>query len=195
MDDEWQDTLVGLGHSVSVQSASYLNSPGNLENVDILIWSSGVMSISSTQWGTIDSFVAGGGGAYLQGEYQTTYSTNQAFASILGNAGISFTWTGTVSGQLSPVTIAGCWDEQPRAVSPLSYYWYGATGTVSHADVDVLLTGNGQPVGWTWCDPGPGGLLVHNTDQDWVRGSDSNANARTFMQNIADALANPQVCR
>lgn len=58
-----------------------------------------------------------------------------------------------------------------------------------------VVTEGSQPVGWTFCPTTAGaGYLMSTTDQDWVRQSDSHAEARTLMRNILHRLAFPDRC-
>jgi hypothetical protein len=191
MDVEWQTVAAGMGHTATIRQQTFLDNIASLAATDVLIVSSGVIGLPSARVATIQSFLGNGGGVYLQGEYQITYETNLAFAQIVNATGGTFTWSMTVSGELSPATVGGCIGSAPEAISPLNYHWYGATGTGSP---EVLITTGGTtPIGWSHCLPGTtDGQLIHTTDQDFIK--ESTAEDQAFMRNVIARLAFATAC-
>jgi hypothetical protein len=108
LDAEWQAVSSALGYTTTIRQQTFLDNIANLAATDVLIISSGVLSLPAGRVATIQTFLSNGGGVYLQGEYLTTYETNQAFATIVGASGGSFSWSMTVMGDLNPVAVAGC---------------------------------------------------------------------------------------
>ncbi len=192
MDARWRDTLAPLGHTVTIRPQTALDdSTSLLAGADVLIVSSGLIDLPAGRVDTIGEFFAAGRGVYIQSEYQTTYSPNVAFATLVSRYGGSFTWSSTVSGSLTP-TVQGCWATEPESVSSMSYFWYGATGSGS---VESVLVHSGQPVGFAFCGSSAGrGLLLTTTDQDWVRQSTSHAEAPVLMRNFLARLAFADRC-
>lgn len=188
----WHGVAQSLGHVATIQPQSFLDDVANLANTDILVVSSGTYPLSATGVATVLSYLQSGGGVYLQGEYLTTYQTNQAFAQIVNATGGTFVWNDTVVGDLQPVQTLGCLAVSPEVVPPLDYFWYGANATTSTAE-PILTAAGGQEIGWSWCLPGAGnGLIVHTTDQDFINNAGSED--LTFMRNVLRRLAFPQSC-
>lgn len=167
MDTQWQNVATGMGYTASINPQSTLDTTGFFATTDILVVSSGVITLSGLALTNIKDFVNGGGQVYLQGEYLTTYNTNILFADICNSLGGSFSLGTTYSGDISPMAVSGVLSTTPNAVSSLSYHWYGASGTAG-ALVTPFMHYSGADFGWIFEAPG-GGRVVHNTDQDWVR--------------------------
>lgn len=185
MDARWLAVANGLGHNATIRPQTFLDDIGNLANTDVLIVASGTIALPAGRSATIASFVQSGRGVYLQSEYQTTYSTNITYAALVNNSGGSFSWVGTVTGALEPVNVLGCMSTHPELVSPLPYYWYGATGNTT---AEVVLEKDGQGLGWAHC-ASTGALVVSSTDQDWVRPANANPTSEVLLRNILTRLA------
>jgi len=173
MDVEWSSVASAEGFSPTIISQAQLDSGSFIANTDVLVVSSGVITLSGAGRSQIEAFLAGGGGVYLQGEYLPTYTSNQAFESIVNSLGGSFAVGGTVSGDLVPMNINGPLSSTPYAVGSLSHHWYGCTGAAG-GSVTPFMNYAGDHFGWLYDVPG-GGRIVHNTDQDWIRLTTSTA--------------------
>jgi len=196
-DGNWQTIATGLGHTVSIQPLIALNNTSFFATTDILIVSEGVTTtLTSTQIATIQSFLQVGKSVYLQGEYQTTYSTNQAFTQIVNTLGGTMTWGGTVSGSLTP-NIYGSLSTTPNSVPALTSFWYGATytSTVSCNLVPFIITPAGQAVGWMFVPSNSSyGRMIFTTDQDYAGSLGfGNIDSKNLMRNIIYHLADKTV--
>jgi len=192
-DLRWQEILAADGHTVTISMQTALDDlPALLSSTDVLIVASGQMTLSASRVATIRGFVEAGRGVYLQSEYDTAYSPNQAFATLVGDLGGSFTWSMSVSGTLTP-TVSRCFAESPTPVSRLEYFWYGAAGTGT--GVIEFLHQGATPLAYARCRPG-GGLLVTTTDQDWVREANNTAypSHAPLLRNIFARLTYPSTC-
>ncbi len=194
-DDTWMAALASLGHSGTLKPISFLNDANNVAGYDVLVISSGVEAISAQQQATIQGFVQSGKGVYLQSEYQTSFPSNQAFANIVKNLGGQFTWTGTVSGQLSPVTIEGCWAKYPNAVATYDYFWYACEATPNSPGLSTVISKNGHALAFSYCVQAPTrGLILTTSDQDFLM--NGTASVRTkLLQNFLARLAWAKQCK
>ena len=190
MDVEWRNLATSLGLSATISPQTVLDNENFFATTDILIVSSGVIALPVNRVTTVLHFLQAGKGVYLQGEYDINYQSNLAFKSIIEQTGGSFTWTNSVSGSLEPITPQGCLAATNICTSPLTYFFYAATGTWNAAGLTPFLFSNASPIGWTYDPPGLG-RMVFNTDQDWVRARDMNPTHIDLMQNILMRLGNP----
>jgi len=87
MDINWQTAAANLEHEVEILPQVTLDDTLFFENTDILIISSGVISISQNRRDIIQQYVQQGGNAYIQGEYLSSYDSNQLFQQIVNNLG------------------------------------------------------------------------------------------------------------
>jgi hypothetical protein len=196
MDDIWETKVRDLGHVPSVISQSALSSTGFHATTDVLIVSSGVDNIPAAAVSSIQTYVQGGGVAYVQSEYLTTFGGNIAFAQLVNGLGGSFAWSSSVSGDLQPMTVGTCIGETPTLLGTLSYHWYGCAGTISGAGSAPFMTWSGQDIAFHFCSPVAGeGAIITTSDQDWVNQSGSDPEAQLLLENILTALAaHPQSC-
>lgn len=189
MDIEWQNVATAMGFTASIDPQSTLDSTAFFATTDILVVSSGIIGLSSTASTNVINFVSGGGQVYLQGEYQTSYSTNILFADIVNSLGGSFSLGSTWSGDLIPMAISGVLSTTPNSVTSIGYHWYGADG-VAGALVTPFMHYGGADFGWMFEAPG-GGKVVHNTDQDWVRVSTSPALQENILTYLSTGPSGP----
>lgn len=166
-DSVWQSVASAEGFVAGIYPQSTLDTTAFFSSTDILVISSGLISLSTTAVSNIDAFLASGGDVYIQGEYLPTYGPNIAFQTIVNGSGGGFSIGGTVSGDLNPMDISGVLSTTPYVTGSLSYHWYGCNGT-SGSGVTPFMHYGGSDFGWMYEYPG-GGRLVHNTDQDWIR--------------------------
>lgn len=166
-DIEWLAVANAEGFSASIGSQATLNSTTYYATTDVLVISSGVITLSAGAVANIQGFLAQGGSVYLQGEYLPSYATNQAFATIVNGDGGGFAVGSTVAGDLQPMAVSGTLSNTPYATGSFSYHWYGCDGS-SGAGVTPFMHYGGSDFGWMYT-MASGGRLVHNTDQDWVR--------------------------
>ena len=129
MDIQWYNTALNLGYSADIKEYAFLNDKCNLKNTDILIISSGLISLSSLQLNNIEAFVAHGGQLYLQSEYLLSHPGNIAFKSIVQNLGGAFSWNGQGSGQQVPMVVKSPINNNYNSADFLNYFWYGTYGT------------------------------------------------------------------
>jgi hypothetical protein len=179
MDDQWLTVASGMGFTATINPQSTLDSTAFFGTTDILVISSGVISLSSAALTNITDFVSGGGQVYLQGEYLPTYNTNILFGSLVNSLGGSFSLGSTWSGDLIPMAVSGVLSTTPNTVGSIGYHWYGADG-IAGALVTPFMHYGGSDFGWMFEAPS-GGKVVHNTDQDWIRVATSQALQQNFL--------------
>ncbi|MBL7712125.1 MAG: hypothetical protein JNL13_06665, partial [Chitinophagaceae bacterium] len=186
----WQNVASGLGHTALIVPVSILDDTDFFDTTDILIVSYGMTgAFNATQQDNIEKFLKTGKSVYIQGEYQTTYPGNVACSDIVTHLGGSFSWLGTVEGNLKPEVI-GSLSYKNDTTTALPYFWYGTTGTTSCNVMAFLATDSWQAVGWMFRPPNPSyGRLIFTSDQDWVLTSSSYAPAEKLMKNIVRHLA------
>jgi hypothetical protein len=165
---------------------------GNLDDTDILIVSSGVGPLRRARADVVEAFVRSGRGAYLQAEYTCEYDTNLHFARMMTAFGEDFSWSGTVEGQLAPVTIEGCFSTDPEPATQLDYFWYACEGVSNSPNITTVLSKDAARIAFTYC--GPAGKLITTTDQDFLRPQEERPTARILARNILAQLAFPQRC-
>ena len=116
-----------------------------------------------------------------------TYSSNQAFASIVASLGGTFTWDNSFTGNLAPVTVLGTYATTNNAVSPLSYYWWSYSGS-GDCNLVPMLEQGGEYHGFQYVPSNPlWGTISATTDQDFVGQSIS----INLMENIISHLITP----
>ena len=187
MDTEWSAVLTAMGHTPTILPQTTLDNTAFFATTDILIVSSGVIALTAARVATIQQFVQTGKPVYLQCEYLTTYTTNQAYASIITALGDSFTWNNAFSGDLAPVTVIGPHASTNNTVTSLSYFWYSYSGS-GDCDLVPFLEKGGEYHGFQYVSPNPAnGSIAATTDQDWVRTTTSTA----LMENIITLLITP----
>ncbi len=189
MDLDWQAVATLMGHTPTIMPQATLDNNAFFATTDILIVSSGTITLPANRVATIQQFLQTGKPVYLQSEYQASYTTNQGFASIVNALGGSFTWGNLVSGDLNPMVVLGNFATTNLTIAPLSYYWYSTAGTGDCSIVPFLSYGN-QHHGWQFIPPNPAwGNLVTTTDQDWVKYG--TGTFHNLLQNIITNMINP----
>lgn len=171
MDQKWQTIANSMGHTASVLPQTTLDNNGFFSSTDLLIVSSGVISLSAARVSTILLFLQSGKPVYIQSEYLASYSTNQAFASMITSMGGTFSWTTPFTGDLNPMTVLGSIAATPNVSGPIPYYWYSVAGSGDVNTIPFLQYG-GAYHGFVYQPTNPGyGKLMTTTDQDWIRTS------------------------
>jgi Secretion system C-terminal sorting domain len=169
MDINWQSVASGMGHTASIMPQTTLDNTSFIETSDMLIVSSGVIELPDYRVVNIQEMLEAGKPVYIQCEYLMSYTTTQAYASIVTNLDGSFSWSGESSGDLQPMEILGSLATTPNNVGSLSYYWYGVYGTGTTGMIEDLSYG-GNIYGWTFDPPNSAhGMMCCTTDQDWAR--------------------------
>ncbi len=189
MDVNWQTVAAGMGYTATINPQSTLNTTAFFAGTDILIISSGVITLSAVAMTNVAAYIGQGGRAYINGEYNcSAYNTNALFENIVAQfGGGPFNYLGTISGTLVPMNILGSLGTTNNVVSPLSYYWYGCRGLPGACSiVEPFLEFGGDYFGFIYCAPNTnGGRVIQTTDQDWV-----NQNTSTqLMENILTNLS------
>lgn len=185
MDQIWLTICQGMGHNTAIYGQSSLNDSTFYLNADLLIISSGVIPLSSTQVNTVRKAMQAGIPVYLQSEYSDTFSTNMAFQSLVNYFGGTFAWTGqTLPGSFSP-TVIGSFSNTPDTVTSLKFSYYSAKA-VSGCDVQVFLrigtTGHGYFFAPDYLSCG---AIATIPDQDWIVNPAADTISRNrLMRNI-----------
>jgi len=168
MDARWQAVATADGHTATVLPQTALDSLDGLADYDILIVSSGVITLPPERRAVIAGFAASQRGVYVQSEYLPSFTTNLAVAEIVAAHGGELTWTRSLEGVQNPTANVGCVATTPDEVPALTYYWWAATGTGNAPGLEAIQTApSGDPVGWSYCLPG-GGKVITGTDQDFI---------------------------
>jgi hypothetical protein len=190
MDQVWYNLLIGMGHTATIVPQTTLNSNAFFGGTNALIVSSGVINLSATAISTIQQFIQSGKSVYLQGEYLSSFNSNQAFASIVNATGGTFTSGSTVAGDLIPTNILNAFATTPNAVASIGYHWYGCTGSGCN-NVEYFMRYGASNIGFVYCPTiASYGDIIQSTDQDWVNGS----YGLPLMQNIVFALLSGNAC-
>jgi|GEM_PF-5850125 len=184
MDVIWREIAAGMGHNPVILPQSTLNDTNFFPTTDVLIVSSGVIDLPPNSVNTIELFLRSGKSVYIQSEYMNTYTTNQAFASIVNQNGGFFTWFETVTGTLQPIIVDGCLSQVYNQVISFNDFWYGCEG-IGDNTIEKSLWYQNQCIGFLFCPPNDSlGHMITNTDQDWIR----DRCCDPLMQNIISHL-------
>jgi hypothetical protein len=187
MDLNWSNIATTMGHTPLISPQTTLDNNSFFATTDILIVSSGVITLPNNRINTILQFIQSGKPVYLQSEYLPTYSTNQAFIYLVSQLGGTFSWTSLFSGNIAPVNILGTFATTNNIVSPISYYWYSTSGTGDCNTINFLESGGGYH-GFHYIPSNSSfGSIITTTDQDWVNQNTS----IELMQNIITHLITP----
>ncbi len=190
MDNVWQNLAQSLGYTAGIYPQTTLDNNAFFPVTDILVVSSGINALPPNRVNIIEQFILQGGNVYLQSEYLMSFSSNQAFQTIVNNLGGGFSWTADISGDLNPMNILGSLALNPFPVSPLGYYWYGCAGS-GCSNVDPFLEYQGQYFGFVFC-PGTAGVgkLITTSDQDWIRTATPNDSSlgKNILFMLADTI-------
>ncbi len=96
-DTQWQIAATNMGHSATIVPQTTLDNTGFIATTDLLIVSSGVITLPANRVASIQAMMEAGKPVYLQCEYPMTVTTTQAFEDIVNNLGYpftSFSWLG-----------------------------------------------------------------------------------------------------
>ena len=190
MDIRWEAICLGMGHSPVIYPYTHLDVLANFSSADILIVSSATLSNLMPfpqRVANIQQFLQSGGKIYLQSEYDVIFDGNQAFQTIVNNSGGFFSWTGTVTGMLTP-NVTGSMANNYSQTQPIPNFWYGHSIDPC-SSVEMFLEFGGQFLGCIFCHPS-GGRISTTSDQDWTfigNGPPSDS----LMQNIVFNLSQP----
>lgn len=186
MDTVWNSLLTSLGHTVTIEPQTILDNNAFFATTDVLIVSSGVITLPANRVTTLQDFLLSGKSVYLQSEYQLSLTTTQAYQSIVNNTGGSFSWILELSGDLNPTIAYNTFATTPNVVNPLNYFWYGIKGCAGVNETPILSY-MGQDLGFMYMPAAPGiGNIATTTDQDWIRASDPDD--INLMHNIFELL-------
>jgi len=189
MDTNWRYVAQGMGYSASIVPQTFLDDTSFILTTNVLIISSGVINIPANRIDAIRRYIVNRRSVYLQCEYLSTYSSNIAFAELVNQLGGVFSWSGTVSGDLQPMTVLGSLATTPNVVTPLTYFWYGDAGS-GNGTIENYLQKGSQYFGFIFKPVNTNyGILITNSDQDWVRENTSPA----LMKNILYKLVNTSI--
>ncbi len=187
MDTEWFQLLNSLGHVPVILPQTTLDNNTFFATTDVLIISSGVISLPPNRVTTILQFLQTGKPVYLQSEYLASYSSNQAFASLVSSLGGFFTWSTAFTGDLQPMNVLGTYATTNNIVPSIGYFWYSVSGYGDCNVFNVLEYGGGYH-GFQYVPSNPlWGSIITTADQDWVRATTSPA----LMANIITHLITP----
>ncbi len=91
-------------------------------------------------------------------------------------------------GTLAPMDVLGSLSSTPETVTPLSYYWYGDSGSITcSSHIEPFLEYQGAYYGFIFCVPSNNSRMISTSDQDWVQSGTS----IPLMINILTNLASP----
>lgn len=184
MDSKWQNIANSAGHTTSILSQASLDDVNNLSGFDVLILSNGLIQLTAAREEVLHQFVAQGGNAYIQSEYQITQPGSEAFEYVVNQLGGTFSWTGESNGNLAPMNIFGDLAQGDIPVTTIDHFWYGAYGEGGD-HITPFLEKNNKHFGFTFCSPNPShGKIITTSDQDWIRLDYS----PELLQNIIQSL-------
>ncbi|MFK7774582.1 MAG: gliding motility-associated C-terminal domain-containing protein [Saprospiraceae bacterium] len=169
MDSKWQNIAISSGHTTSILSQTSLDDLNNLSGFDVLILTNGLIQLTEIRREVLHQFVAQGGNAYIQSEYQATQPGSKAFEYMVSQLGGTFSWIGESNGNLSPMNIFGELSEGDSPVTTIDHFWYGAYGEGGE-NIIPFLEKNDKHYGFTFCSTNPShGKIITTSDQDWIR--------------------------
>ncbi|MFK8006705.1 MAG: gliding motility-associated C-terminal domain-containing protein [Saprospiraceae bacterium] len=187
MDAKWQSIANSQGHTTTILSQTSLDDVNNLSGFDVLILSNGLIQLTDTREEVLHQFVAQGGNAYIQAEYQATQPGSEAFEYVVNQLGGTFSWIGESNGNLAPMNIFGELAEGDTPVTSIDHFWYGAHGEGGD-NITPFLEKNDKHFGFTFCSTNPSqGKIATTSDQDWIRLDYS----PELISNIIHFLATP----
>lgn len=187
MDLKWSNMATSLGHTTAILPQTSLDDVNNLSGYDVIILTNGLIQLTEIREEVLHQFVAQGGNAYIQAEYQATQPGSEAFEYVVNQLGESFSWIGESNGNLSPMNILGELGEGDSPLTSIDHFWYGAYGEGGD-NIIPFLEKNDKHYGFTFCSTNPShGKIVTTSDQDWIRLDYS----PELIQNIVEYLANP----
>ena len=128
MDSKWSNMATSLGHTTTILSQTSLDDVNNLSGFDVLILTNGLIQLTEIREEVLHQFVAQGGNAYIQAEYQATQPGSKAFEYVVNQLGESFSWIGESNGNIAPMNILGELAEGASPVTYIDHFWYGAYG-------------------------------------------------------------------
>lgn len=187
MDKNWSKVITSMGHSPTIVPQSTLDTNSFFSSTDILIVSSGGISLSPKKINTILAFLKSGKPVYLQSEYLPTFSTNIAFANLVTSLGGTFKWDKQFAGDLKNMNVLGTYSYKNNTVKSLSYYWYSVSG-IGDCNFINFLENKGAYHGFQFIPTNSSfGTISTTTDQDWVQKGTSTQ----LMENIITHLISP----
>jgi len=168
MDAAWQDLANQNGHNAQIYPSFVLANPVWLDLADIVIVSSGIDDIPDMSYTNLRTFVEMGKSVYIQCESDPLLSTNERFAQLVAELGGAFTWGETTPGDLIPMNILGELAIADYEIETLDYFLDGCTG-FGDDSIENQFEYGGEYYGFMFDPPDPmQGLVLTNTDQDWV---------------------------
>jgi hypothetical protein len=185
MDQNWANVATGMGHTFSLLPQTALDNNAFFAICDLLIVSSGVISLPVARQNIIRAAYNAGIPVYLQSENDPTYDTNQTWIGLVQDAAGTFAWTGNTIGLLEPMRVTGTLSRFPNAVNQLIGIFDGAYGTGSR-EVETNLHSGDQEYGW-YVRPlvtGAITLAATSTDQDWVNWLTSPQLMENYIRNL-----------
>lgn len=192
MDNEWYNLVTGMGHVAVISPQTILDNTTFFGSTDILIVSSGVITLPANRITTILQFIQSGKPVYIQSEYDSTFTSNQAFSFIVNSVGGNFSWDNDFVGDLNPMNVLGTYATTNLAVPPLSYYWYSVSGSDNSQCsrlVNILEYG-GEYHGFQYVPANAAyGSIITTTDQDWI----NTVVSTDLMENFITHLVTPPV--
>ena len=190
MDVKWKNIAISMGYTASVVPQTTLDNSTFFATTDVLIISSGSIALPANRVATIQQFLQTGKPVFLQGEYQCSLSTNQAFSTLVNTLGGTFSWGGTTNGIMQMNILGSFANAQIPIQNPvLDNFNFGCHGT--GCGIQYFLERNGLFYGYFFCPPNPTyGRLIQITDQDWINGNTND----TLMKNVITHLVDPALC-
>jgi len=130
MDVKWKNVAISMGYTASVVPQTTLDNSTFFAATDVLIISSGSIALPANRVATIQQFLQTGKPVFLQGEYQCSLSTNQAFSTLVNTLGGTFSWGGTTNGIMQMNILGSFANAQIPIQNPvLDNFNFGCHGT------------------------------------------------------------------
>jgi Secretion system C-terminal sorting domain len=186
MDLNWATVATGMGHTATIYPQTALDTGFFLPTSDLLIISSGVISLTPIRKLTILAAMAQTIPVYIQTEADPALDASSAWIDLVNDSFASFTWDGSSFGVLTPMHVSGHSSTTPNIVTQLNGFLDGAHGTGS-IELETFLHHGDKEYGW-YLRPWNGAIQIAATtsDQEWVR----TLSNPSLMENIIDNLSN-----
>ncbi|MCB2211239.1 hypothetical protein KQI52_03900 [bacterium] len=168
MDQRWFGVSTNLGHNATIRPQTDLDNPTFLPVCDLLIISSGVISLTPQRKLTVLAAMAQGIPVYVQTENDPTLDPSGLWLDLVADQFATFAWGNSYTAPLSPMRITGTASSTPNTTQNIPGFNGGASGTGSQ-EIETILHHAAEEFGW-YLRPQAGQIVMAatTTDQDWI---------------------------
>jgi len=201
MDTMWQSTALQMGHMATVVPQNTLNNTAFFATTDVLIVSSGALSLSNNKLDIIIQFIKTGKSVYLQGEYDKNHSNMVGFVNIIDSLGGQFKWTttGAAAASTPPIYVTGTYGTTPYdadsiCVNSSSFSFYYPRAGKGDCNTIPFVTKNSKNFGFHYIPSNNAwGTIMSIGDQDWVNVASASGGKYELMGNLITHLLFPNM--